>query len=196
MSITLNTTTELEAVNTMLSAISEAPVNSLGSGLPDAEVAEGILREVNRSVQSNGWNFNTELSWELTPDVNGELILPKNCLGVDEVQLIKRFDSDYVLRGHRLYDRIGHTFKIEKPITVDMVVLLPFDQLPEQARVYITLRAARVFQDRVLGSNDVHSFTAQDEETARVRLNSMKFKTGDYNMKNNSTVFGLLNRRF
>ena len=39
-------TTVLEAVNTMLSSIGEAPVNSLASGFEDAELAESIINNV------------------------------------------------------------------------------------------------------------------------------------------------------
>ena len=47
------TTTQLDAVNTMLSAIGEAPVNSLSSGLVEAEIAETILNTVDREVQGD-----------------------------------------------------------------------------------------------------------------------------------------------
>ena len=46
------TTTELEAVNIMLSSIGEAPVNSLSSGLVDAELAQTTLHNVSREVQA------------------------------------------------------------------------------------------------------------------------------------------------
>ena len=39
-------TTELEAVNTMLSSIGEAPVNSLASGFEDAELADKAFVEL------------------------------------------------------------------------------------------------------------------------------------------------------
>ena len=58
-------TTELEAVNIMLSTIGEAPVNNLDSGLVDAETAETILKNVSRDVQSHGWNFNSEPDYTL-----------------------------------------------------------------------------------------------------------------------------------
>ena len=46
-------TTELEAVNIMLAAIGEAPINSLIGTLPvDARIAQSTLTEVNKSVQS------------------------------------------------------------------------------------------------------------------------------------------------
>ena len=38
-----NPTTKLEAVNIMLSAIGEAPVTKLNSGLVEADIAETIL---------------------------------------------------------------------------------------------------------------------------------------------------------
>ena len=54
-------TTELEAVNTMLSMIGEAPVNSLTGTLPlDATIAKNTLTEISREVQAAGWHYNTE----------------------------------------------------------------------------------------------------------------------------------------
>ena len=55
-------TTELEAINIMLAAIGEAPINTLVGTLPvDARIAQSTLSEVNKSVQSEGWSFNTEI---------------------------------------------------------------------------------------------------------------------------------------
>ena len=59
-------TTEL-AINIMLAAIGEAPINSLVGTLPvDARIAQSTLTEVNKSVQSEGWSFNTEIDVTLT----------------------------------------------------------------------------------------------------------------------------------
>ena len=67
-------TTELEAVNTMLSTIGEAPVNSLTGSLPtDASMAKNILNEVNREVQSGGWKFNTSYKSTLSRDTNNKI---------------------------------------------------------------------------------------------------------------------------
>ena len=54
-------TTVLEAVNTMLTSIGEAPVNSLTSGLEDAELAESILDECNLDPK------NIELHLDVSP---------------------------------------------------------------------------------------------------------------------------------
>ena len=53
-------TTELQCINIMLAAIGEAPINSLIGLLPvDAVTAQSTLLEANKSIQSEGWSFNT-----------------------------------------------------------------------------------------------------------------------------------------
>ena len=58
MATQITPTTELQAVNQMLSVIGEAPVNSItGTVTTDVSVAKNILDETSMSVQSMGWNF-------------------------------------------------------------------------------------------------------------------------------------------
>ena len=77
-------TTELEAVNIMLAAIAEAPINSLTGLLPvDAVTAQSTLTEFNKEVQSEGWSFNTETDVTLTRDGSNQISLPSNVLRVD-----------------------------------------------------------------------------------------------------------------
>ena len=64
MSTTYESTSELEAVNTILSAIGEAPVNSLTGSLPiDATQAQNLLKEISREIQAAGWHFNSFTCW-------------------------------------------------------------------------------------------------------------------------------------
>ena len=110
MSIT-TPTTELEAVNAMLSTIGEAPVSSLASGLLDAETAETILNDVSREVQSMGWNFNTEEDFPASPNDSNEIVLPAEIVRADLAQSQTKFRStkeEYVQRGNRMYDKITH----------------------------------------------------------------------------------------
>ena len=55
MATQITPTTELQAVNQMLSVIGEAPVNSItGTVTTDVSVAKNILDETSMSVQSMG----------------------------------------------------------------------------------------------------------------------------------------------
>ena len=72
-------TTELEAINIMLAAIAEAPINSLTGTLPvDAVTARSTLAEFNKEIQSEGWSFNTETDVTLTRDGSNQISLPAN----------------------------------------------------------------------------------------------------------------------
>lgn len=196
MPTAITPTTELEAVNLMLDAIGESPLNSLGnSAVVDAVKAQAVLSEVSRAVQQKGWHFNTEKDFVLVPTAfDKEITLPSNCLRVDTVGEDKFIDV--VQRGKRLYDRRKHTYKFDKGVKVDMVVLLPFEELPEAARYYIAVRSARVFQSRTVGSETLYQFTAEDERLALVDLKKAEGLTGDYNMFTGSwSVAKMLHRR-
>ena len=112
-------TTKLEAVNSMLTAIGEAPVNTLSSELLDAETAETILNEVSRGVQARGWNFNSEPDYTFAADTNGNVILPAEVIRADLAQSETKFRSsqnEYIQRGNKMYDKVNHTFNIGKKL--------------------------------------------------------------------------------
>ena len=190
----LTPTSELDAVNTMLTTIGEAPVASLEvSGLSDVAIAKQVLAEVSRAVQTKGWYFNTEKEYPLSPTMEGYLLPPSNTLRVDSNK--EYSDVDVVMRGTKLYNLKEHTNIFTKTIKVDLVILLPFDELPEAARYYITIRASRIFQKRVLGSEAIEQFTQSDEGIALATLKEAEVDTGDYNMFNGSySVASILQR--
>lgn len=191
----LSPSTELDAVNTMLTTIGESPVSTVeDNGVVDAAIALQILRSVSREVQAKGWHFNTEKEYVLTPTyLDGELIVPKNAIQVDTVGEDQHIDV--VQRGTRLYDRREHTYKFTKSVKVDMVVLLEYDELPEAARQYISLKAARIFQERVVGSQELSSFNRSDEARALATLQETDAENADYNiLSDNYSVARVLDR--
>jgi hypothetical protein len=188
-------TTELEAINTILSVIGESPISSLSdiSSVADAVVAQSTLSEVNRQVQTKGWHFNTEHDYVLAPSVSGEIIVPSNFIRVDTSGDDR--EVDVTQRGTRLYDRTKHTYTFTKSLKCDVVVLLPFEEMPQAARHYVTIKAARVFQSRTVGSEALYQFTAMDERDAMLDLKRAEGITGDYNiLTGNPTVFRSLIR--
>ena len=185
-------TTKLEAVNIMLSSIGESPVNSLNSGLVDAEIAETILNGINREIQGKGWHFNTEIKMRLSPSLDNEVVLPPNTLRVDRA--LNNKDEDLIQRGGKLYNKSNHSFNITSAVEVDMVILLDFEDIPEAARRYITIRAARIFQDRVVGSQELHAFQQSDEMQAWIELQDEEAQTADYSVFDNYDVARVLHR--
>ena len=191
----LSPTTELEAINTMLSTIGESPVNAVeDTGNVDVVIARQILQTVSREVQARGWHFNTEKNYTITPDSAGYLVLPNTVLKVDTVY--PDSSKDVVVRGSRLYDREKHTYVFTDAVKVDMTILLTFDELPEVARNYATIRASRIFQERVVGSDTLHAFNSQDEARAMVSLMEYEADTADLNiLSGNYSVYRILGDR-
>lgn len=185
--------TELEAVNVMLAAIGEAPVNSLsGSTTEDVIQARQTLKRVQRLVLVEGWNFNTEEEYPLTPDVDG--FITKSS---DMVQVTYKDTGSYriIEKGARLYDKLNHTFVFTETIYADIVFYVPFEDLPEPARHYIFICAAREFQEETLGAESLSKFQAKYEAKAWSVLCKYDDNTGRRNMFNTNSSQHILNRR-
>ncbi len=177
-------TSELDAINIMLGTIGESPINSLdaATGVVDAVTARAILSEVSVQVQEEGWHFNTEYEFILTPSLDTkEIYVPANTIEVDASEY-DRNNIDVAIRGNRLYDRKNKTFQFQQDIKADLTILLEFNELPQAARHYITVRAARVFQQRVIGSDTLGSFSEKDEARALRSMRRYESKTADYNI--------------
>ena len=180
MTITTRTT-ELEAVNTILSTIGEAPLSTLTGSLPvDGTTAKNILNEISREVQSAGWHFNTQYKVDLTRDTNDKIPVGTD---VVRVQLNDKYDKssyDVVQRGTYLFNLAKNSETFDQDFTENtLIYLLDFDKLPEQARRYITIRSARVFHDRTLGANTLHKFSSEDEARSLSVMKQAEMATGD-----------------
>lgn len=179
-------TTTLEAINQCLMAIGEAPVSDLTDSATSADVesAFATLQSVNREVQVEGWNFNTEESIQIAPNSEGHLVLPAGALRIDSVEPDRSIRV--VMRGERLYDRRNHTYVFTKPVTCSLVVLLGFEDLPEYARRYITIRAVRRFSDDEMASDTIHKFKKSDEDEARVAMEQFDVEDDDTSLKDSA----------
>lgn len=157
-------TDRTKAVNVLLQAIAEAPISDLET-TESVEVAgaDALLSEITNTVLSEGWHFNREEEWPLSPDINGNIILPTNCLWVGRAYWrANGADIKVVERGRKLYNRQDRTYEFDSPVCVDMVLLLAWEEVPEYARRYITMRAAKQFQGRIQGSATVDKITEEE----------------------------------
>ncbi len=180
---TTTRSTELESVNVILSTIGESPLNSLSGSLPvDGTVAKNVLSEISREVQSAGWHFNTHYKATLTRDTNNKIPVGTNVVRVElDPNLVSKADYDLVQRDGFLFNMAKNTDIFDRNFEdVTQVLLLPFNEIPEQAKRYITIRSARVFHDRTLGANTLHKFSQEDEKQALSILRNAEARTGDF----------------
>jgi hypothetical protein len=177
MALPLTISTELESVNAMLRYVDEQPVNALPtSGVEPASVARQLLHEVSRETQSMALECNTEVI-EIIPDNNQEVLVPDNYLRIDPV----RSNLLYVQRSGKLYDKRNNTFLLPGKFDAEIVVFLPFEDLPEIVRKYITVRAARIFVRQITGETDLDGITKVDEDYAKSNMLQQEINVGDHN---------------
>jgi len=187
-------TSKLDAINSMLFGVGEAPVNTMNSGLQEAEIAAITLDTISREVQSAGWAFNTDIRYTLSLNSDNHINVPSNCIHIDTTSLTRSYDSDIVMRNQKLYDRTKNTYEFTGSVEVDMIVLLEFEELPEVARRYITLRAGRKFQENILGSGEMTQLQFKDEQQALFNLREADAQNSDFNIFDNYDIFSAIDR--
>lgn len=183
----LTPTTELEAVNAMLDTIGESPVSDLDTVTSiDVAKARDMLRAFSREIQSKGWWFNVDEEFEFTLDTDGRCAPPTPILSLRP----SRGGSRLTLRSKRVWDIDNKTDTFDTAPVCDVVWFFDYEDLPETARRYIAIRAGRVFQTSVLGSETQDVFSRDHESEAYTAFasehNDFMFAAG-YNVLKDST---------
>ena len=179
---TTNATQELEAINQILATVGQAPVTTLDTTNPDVAIAYDTLLQVSREVQSEGWTFNKEYDYPMTPDDNNEIAIPTNMLQVDLHEREQHYkEYDVVRRNGKLYDRIDHTDKwTSGEMKVDVVWHFDWVDLPIPIQDYITARAASFVVSRIVGDANLYGMCQQKEQYCRAQALEYECNQGQY----------------
>ncbi len=183
--VTPGRTTLLDAVNVLLENIGEQPVNTLGNQqIMDARIAERTLLEFHKDGQVKGWSWNSEFDYQFNRDSTTKQIkVPESVVrfAMNPYDYAGRFQ----LRGQVVYDRENRTTLLGDDIPhlhADVIFLLPWDETPEAYNRWVTIRSARVFSNRVLGSDALYKYTSEDEQAAKATLERMEQQVEQSNM--------------
>ena len=173
--------TELDAVNQILSSVGQAPVTTLDLQNPEVSIVLNTLREVNKTIQAEGWSFNTDFEATLARNSSNEIpINPSVSRVVVDQQLYP--DYDITQRGNKLYDRKNQTFEFTQDLKGDITYMFDWDDLPEHAHQYIMIRAGRQLQDVILGSADLTKINITAEQEARAQFLEEETTKSEHNM--------------
>jgi len=161
---------ELEAVNMLLAAVGEAAVSSLETATTvDVTHAKNLLSNINREVQQKGWHFNTE--WDVVLSLDSDSRIP---LGTTVLSIYSPTKLN-TIRGREgspfLYDLDNNTFTWTTSVNDAVTItLLDFEDIPQTARQYITTKAARIFQEEIIGQVSAEAVNRQEEVEAYADL--------------------------
>lgn len=151
---------------------------------PDVAIALNTLREVSREVQSEGWTFNKEFDYTLTPNSDNEILIPDDMLQVDLNISSKRSGNrqfDSINRGGKLYDRIKHTYKWTDPsVQADILWYFEWEYIPDPIQAFIVARAAAIFSSRTMGDPNLYQMLQQKEAFARAMAMEYECNQGDF----------------
>ena len=151
---------------------------------PDVAIALNTLREVSREVQSEGWTFNKEFDYTLTPNSYNEILIPDDMLQVDLNISSKRSGNrqfDSINRGGKLYDRIKHTYKWTDPsVQADILWYFEWEYIPDPIQAFIVARAAAIFSSRTMGDTNLYQMLQQKEAFARAMAMEYECNQGDF----------------
>jgi hypothetical protein len=176
---------KLDAVNVMLRAIGETPVSTLATGLPDAADAEVTLDLVKKRVLDEGWSVNTDYNIDFVPTLeDGFIRLSDNILRIDgsdreALDVVVRTDPTDQLR--KLFNREKQTFKFDRKVNCNVVRNLDFNDLPFSLQTYLSVQAARQFQQDVMGSVVLDKFLLNTEASAWAKFIDSEAEAEDSN---------------
>lgn len=180
--MTMARTSFLEAVNRVLQMMGEAPINSLNGQYGLALQAQDSLNDVSRKLQSEGWSFNTDREKLLQRNASTNQIAVGPNISRVVIDPYRYPALDIVQRGDKLYDRYNNTYVFDQDLYVDMTIILEWEELPEHARQYITIKAGRQLQEAILGSADLTKINLTAEMEARALFLDEETVVNDHSM--------------
>lgn len=181
-------TTQLQAVNTILSVFGSAPVNSVVPPYTsDVAMALNILEESLKEVQSEGWYFQREYNVQYTADVNGEIAVPADLMSLDHPY------RNVVVRDGKVYDLERQTFNVGD-LKLDVVRWVDFDLMPESARRYVVAKASRKFFERRTDHSERVTALYREETLAKTQLMYEESETSDATIFDSRVAYQIVMR--
>ena len=198
MNTSVQSETELSSVNSILMAIGQAPITRVYKKVqypqddqleyinPEVSFVHSLLMEVNADVQNEGWVFNREDHYPLTPASDGCIYVPENILRMDVYENEVYRTTDLVKRNGKLYDKLNHTFDFDpqKSILFNIVWKWDYEELPSVFKRYITLRASGRAATQLITNADLVKLLNTQEAQARAACMEYECNQGDH------TIFG------
>ena len=182
MTTQIATDTELSAVNSILGSIGQSPVTNItGDALQNPEISfiYNILSEVSKDVMQEGWHFNTEEHVTVSPDSFGYITVPNTYLRYDLHDGQSDRQMDLVKRNGRLYDLVKHTDVFTQDLSLDIVYLYAFTDIPSVFQRYIISRASTRAATQLVTNTDLVKLLKDQEGLARASLMEYECNQGD-----------------
>lgn len=161
--------TLLQAINYCLTTLGERSVTSADVKHTTVDLIKQAIEDKLEQFLFPGWYFN-ETTVTLYPDTNSQEIK------VVDVIDIKPYRERLTLMGGKLFSLDRNSFTFSEPVTLRIVRVYPFEQIPNPAQVIVrNLALADVYSAR-FGEDTTVQLLMRDIQVATVAL--MKYELG------------------
>jgi hypothetical protein len=137
---------------------------------------------VSREIQSEGWTFNKEYDYPITPDSNNEVVISNNILQMDlNSSYTQNMDRDSINREGKLYDKTAHSFTwLDEKLYVDIIWYFDWPSIPTPIQAFIIAKASTIVSSRIIGDPNQFQMLQQKEALARSTALEYECNQGDY----------------
>jgi len=183
---TIDTDTNLSAVNSILGAIGQSPVTEINYQNPELGFIFNILTEVNKDVQNEGWVFNVEKHVPAPINSAKRVPIANNILRYDTHDDYKYRTQDLIRRKDPtdgqtyLYNTVDHTYEFEEPFELDVVYFWEFTDLPSVFQRYIISRASVRAATQLINNPQLVQLLQQQEALNRASCMEYECTQGDH----------------
>ena len=183
---TIDTDTNLSAVNSILGAIGQSPVTEINYQNPELGFIFNILTEVNKDVQNEGWVFNVEKHVPAPINSAKRVPIANNILRYDTHDDYKYRTQDLVRRKDPtdgqtyLYNTVDHTYEFEEPFELDVVYFWEFTDLPSVFQRYIISKASVRAATQLINNPQLVQLLQQQEAMNRASCMEYECTQGDH----------------
>jgi hypothetical protein len=201
--------TKLEAVNKIMRRCGLHAVKTLDTdGTSNHAEAERCLDDSELEIQSRGWNYNTRINVELTPDANSKISVPTGIININPYKMGDvgytpglQYGTQYsdgiaiTVQGDYVYDLINNTDVWEDSIFVTYIQRWEFHCIPFPIQDYIVMMAAARFNEKY-GHGSFRQGIERDAVLAKVRAlqaNNNQSAVNVLNTNQTSQFYGMTN---
>ena len=149
---------------------------------PDVAIALNTLREVSREIQAEGWSFNKEYDYPITPNTSNEVPIANNILQMDlNRTYTQNLDRDSINREGKLYNKTAHSFVwTDDTLYVDVIWYFDWPSIPTAIQAFIIAKASAIVSSRIIGDPNQYQMLLQKEAFAKSTALEYECNQGDY----------------
>lgn len=180
---------KLDVVNRCLGSMGQVPLNSLTEPHRFKGAALALLTQIDKQVQAKGWWCNKECLTLSPSGLDSAVYLPGDTINVETNQ------RGYIQRGRRLYDRFKGTYTFTAPVSVTLIRLVPFEDLPELLAALIAADVVVRFQAEYDGDRAKAELLVSEARDARLEANAENIRQSEVNLHTSNYSLNRIKRK-